>query len=531
MRQYHYEEVKKPKRSAFDLSHEHKTTMNVGRLVPVLCEEVVPGDQFSISTEALIRLQPMVNPVMHRINTFVHFFFVPYRILLDAGLWEKFITGNNDGTPVEYKLPQLVGAGSNWMSYGKGSLPTYFGLNTAEFNGVTQYSINMMPFRAYQQIFNDYYRDQTLQTEVPFDKSLSDLQMSDPSVPQLLQIRVRNLEKDYFTSALPQPQFGDPVTLPISGTAPVVQDASNNFLLTRKTNNPTNSVAVNHVTSGGSDNTGELFATGTPASGLKYESGLEADLSLATASSVTDIRRAFALQRYQEALMRGGRRLKEWTLNIFGVNVPDARIQRAEFLGGGKMPIQISEVLASYGDDTNMALGEMGGHGIGAGNVTGFSKYFHEHGVIIGIMSIVPRTAYMQGIPKLFLKSNRFEFYTPHFAHIGEQAIKLAELYSKLTDAELAETFGYTPRYAEYRDRNDRVTGEFALNTGGLMSWHLGMYYGAKPVLNEQFVKAAQDASFNRAFAVQTTDYDKYLVQIYFRIKAIRNMSKFGQPI
>lgn len=521
MKQYHYEQVQKPNKSSFDLSHEKKFTMKHGDLVPCLVQEVIPGDKFSISQEMLLRNMPLIAPMMHRVNVFTHFFFVPNRIVWAE--WEKFITGSET-----VNLPKIKGKFSEWLAQTEvkiGGLADYMGLPITQMNAIddTQdFAISQLPFRAYQQIYNDYYRDQNLDDEAAslYDISL-DIEPNDGDGSELLMLRKRNLEKDYFTSGLPQPQFCNPVSLPLGDSAPVFDNG-----------NPLTLVGVGGNVTGGDI---KITQDGTfPTIGhlkdvsnrdLKFGSGLIADLSNATASTINDIRRAFALQRYQEALMRGGRRLKEWTLNIFGVNVPDERIQRAEYLGGGKMALQISEVIQSVSDTEN-PLGNLGGHGVAGGEITGFSRYFTEHGYIIGIMSILPKTGYFQGVPKNLLKFDKFDYYTPPFAHIGEQAILYKEIFLEDVDDQNDLTFAYTPRYAEYRDNHDTVAGEFRTT---LKHWHMAREFATKPSLNDIFIKM-DNGSFNRVFAV-TDDSHKFVVQTYLRIHAIRPISKFGNPI
>ncbi|CAF3321552.1 unnamed protein product [Rotaria socialis] len=430
--------------------------------------------------------------------------------------WEKFITGSE-----VINLPKITNTTKLWFDLGLngiGSLADHMGIPVQQMSttGAATLSVSALPFRAYQKIWKDYYRDQNLDGDIDIDMGSIDRDCY--TATALLTLRKRNLEKDYFTSALPTPQFGNPVSLPLGGTIPVTGVLNTN--ITGTSPNKREAAFMYDGKFGAQDN-------GTQAT---VTSGLSADLSLATATSVSDLRRAYALQRYQELLMRGGRRLKEWTLNIFGVNVPDERIQRTEYLGGGKLGLQISEVIQTVGDDESQnPLGGMAGHGVAGGNVTGFNRYFSEHGYIIGIMSILPRTGYFQGVPKNLLKFDKFDYYTPPFAHIGEQAIQNQELYlsNSNTTGWNTNTFGYTPRYAEYRDNHDTISGDFRVS---LRHWHLAKQFNTAPGLNATFIKVDPD-SFDRVFAVQGDEYDKFLVQTYLKITAFRPVSKFGNPI
>lgn len=522
MKQFEKIRLQKPKSSVFDLSHEKKLTCNMGELVPILCEETLPGDKFRINTEILLRFQPLISPMMHRVNVYTHFFFVPYRLIWNE--WESFITGGEDGkaSPIYPTFEgELNYANSNYTGvFDEGSLMDHLGVPCHTFIGSAkmQRKLSLLPFRAYQLIYNEYYRDQNLQQPVLFTRSSGAFTYQDdePELKALLKIRMRAWEKDYFTSALPWAQRGDQVLLPLQGTAPVkgtpllreeYSHVSAEDILSAKTN-------------------GAIIYDNMSGEHLEIYAGLNADLSQSTSTTITELRRAYALQRWLEKMARGGSRYVEQMLHMFGVKSSDARLQRPEYLGGGKLPVQISEVLqTSRSDENETPQGNMAGHGFTAGVNNGFTRYFEEHGLVIGIMSVMPRTAYMQGIPKMLLKNDRFDYFFPEFAHIGEQEVMTHELYYNPEVNEIDSEFGYQRRYAEYTVRNDQVAGDMRTT---LKHWHMAREFSNMPSLNSAFVTS--DPS-SRIFAVTDPQWHKLICQLYFDFKAIRPIPKYGEPI
>lgn len=511
----------KPRRNVFDLSHERKFSCNMGKLVPILCEDIIPGDTFRMNTEIMIRLAPMLAPIMHRVNVYTHFFFVPYRLIWED--WESFITGGVDGT--EEPVFPYISTTNNSDQIAAGTLADYLGVASSTDTFGTAIKLNALPFRAYRKIYQDYYEDQTINNGT-LDLDVSSGQDSTAYWNSLLD---RHWEKDYFTSALPFTQRGGDVTLPLGETAPVYA-----------------SDAVKAGTAGALsymyDNTGNLlnsnlgyYLRGNAVSGEFEESqagpvhldpngNMIADLSVATAATIEDLRRAVKLQQWLERNARGGSRYTEQIFAHFGVRSSDHRLQRPEYLGGGKSPVVISEVLQTSATETETPQANMAGHGISIGNTHRFKKFFEEHGIVMGIMSVLPKTTYQQGHRRLMLKNDKFDFYFPEFAQLGEQAVWTGELYSQFVDASDKETFGYQSRYSEYKYIPSTVHGDFKES---LSYWHMGRIFDSLPTLNATFVRADPT---HRIFAVETETIPKLYVQIYNDLKAIRPIPVFNNP-
>lgn len=554
--------LKKPKRTAFDLSHEVKLTCDMGELVPFFLQEVLPGDTFKVSVETLVRFAPMIAPVMHRVNVYTHFFFVPNRLIWDD--WKDFITGGEDGD-AEPVFPKIFFSGESNPSVAKAVDPieAFESGGLADYLGVPPYDlgdehswwaqINLLPFRAYALIWNEYYRDQNLQDEIPFSKAsgifsayrnFTDTSTSShDGCNELLVLRHRCWEKDYFTSALPFPQrLPNPVTVPVAATDAPVYLAD-----------PTPSMFNYQRVLSTGDGTGDLFVrkkdgilevNASDKDGEQYHPTLidpngtfKADLTDATGVTINELRRAFSLQRWLENNARAGSRYIEQILSHFGVRSSDARLQRPEYLGGGKTPVVVSEVMQTS-ETSESPQGNLAGNATSYGRSHSFKKFFEEHGLVLGILSVMPRTAYQNGLPRLWGKFDKFDYYFPEFAHLGEQEIHNYEIYFSHThtldyDAtanDPGSLFGYSPRYAEYRFVNGSVHGDFRST---LAFWHMGRIFNQQPHLNGSFVAAtapSKDTGFNRVFAVQDPGYDRLWIQMYVNFKALRPLPKYGTP-
>lgn len=493
---FNFASIKDRKRNNFDLSYSSALTGKMGDLIPIMCKEVVAGDKFRFNTDMLIRFNPLVAPIYQSIDAYTHFFYVPFRLLWDN--WEDFITGGKDNN-FQYGKPSITLTPQN---AGKGSLADYLNFPSFTDGYTTPYRVDAAPFKAYQLIYNEYYRDQNLIEEVTINKNLNGELTNSLFVEPLLKLRKRSWEHDYFTSCLPWAQKGASVNMP-SYEADIIPDGTLKF-----TPLYTGNVTVQN---------GDVMlddGTHVPA---KYSKGLKLDT--AKSPTINDFRRALAVQKYQELLARAGSRYTEWLRAFFGTSPSDARLQRPEYVGGGMQPVYIQEVLqqsAKVGDST--PLGTFAGKATSAGSTRIVTKEFKEPGLLMGILSVRPHTAYYQGVPREYQKWDRFDHFTPQFEHIGEQPVLLNELIAGNSET----VFGYLPRYAEYKYSNDEIHGEFR---DTLKYWTLARTFGSSPTLSKEFVECNPS---NEIFAMP--DEPNLLIQIHHNILAKRKMSVYSNP-
>lgn len=523
-------QLTRPKVSVFDMSYDHKTSLKMGYLVPVHLQECIPGDVFHMSSEAMFRTMPLVSPMMHKVEAFMHYFFCPNRIVWEN--WEKFITGGQTvGDPVP-AFPTLNLNSAPLDYFTASSLPDYLGCPIGVDNSVaygTSDVVSALPFAMYQRIYQEFYRDQNVTTENLY--MCIDGVQSQPNSEMLCKLQKRAWEHDYFTSCLPYAQKGDAVLFPLdmTGTMDVELKLTGGGLAAGTPTIKTLGVTDAPGDLEGKAVTGRLNRQPTddhvwfdPEGSLEVDAG-----TLGTTTTINDLRTAFSLQKWLEKNARAGSRYVESLFAHFGVRSSDKRLQRPEYIGGSKSAFAISEVLQTS-ETATTAQGNMAGHGISVSKGNDFTYRCEEHGFIFGILSIRPKTAYYQGLPKHFYKTlDRTQYFWPDFAHLGEEEVLNMELYVKETDSAYnLSTFGYLPRYSEYRYNAGRVSGQMKTS---LEFWQMGRSFDdtAPPVLNDVFIRCTPT---KRVFADTDINNDEIVAHIYHRIIAKRPIPKYGNP-
>lgn len=491
---------KKPKSNKFDLTHDVKLSGRMGNLIPTCLMECVPGDNVTLGSDIFLRFAPLIAPVMHRMDATIHYFFVPNRILWDN--WEKFIVNEPTGG-----MPRILVDTS--LTPEQLRFLDYLGVPPPPVGGQLT-EVSALPMAAYQAIYNEYYRDQNLVPEVNY-KLVDGLQ----AVGDLCTLRKRSWEHDYFTSSLPFAQKGAAVDIPLGDVE--LKANWDNF---GQPNFKTDPIGV----PGGAvlqDNTPGVDAIEIGAVPVAYDPDGTLEVQ---ATTINSLRRAMRLQEWLEKNARGGTRYIENILAHFGVKSSDSRLQRPEYITGVKTPVVVSEVLNMTGESGGLPQGNMAGHAVSIGTGYTGKKFIEEHGYIIGILSVMPKTAYQQGIHRTFTKFDPLDYYWPSFANIGEQEVKVQEIYAYDTTKD--DLFGYVPRYAEYKFLPNRVAGDFRTT---LDYWHLGRIFGNSPVLNEEFLEVTNE-DVDRIFAVNDGT-DNLYIQVLNKISAIRPMPVYGTPM
>ena len=491
-------------RSTFNRSHGLKTTFDAGYLIPIFVDEVLPGDTFSVNAMGFGRLATPIYPIMDNLYVETFFFFVPNRLIWDN--WEKFNGAqDNPGDSTSYLVPQItLGSG---VSIADSTLFDYMGL-PINVNGI---EFNNLHGRAYNLIWNEWFRDENLQDSVVVDKD------DGPDAVTDYVLLKRGKRHDYFTSALPWPQKGDAVSLPLGNAADLKFDGANGAQIgiLDSSNNTQGMAAWSGV------NYKVTLDTSITPTDVAY-----ADLSTATAATINELREAFQIQRLYERDARGGTRYTEILQSHFGVTSPDARLQRPEYLGGGKSPVGFEAVPQTSSTDATTPQGNLAAMAqVGVGG-HGFTKSFTEHGVIIGMANVFADLTYQQGMNRMWKRRDRWDFYWPALAHLGEQAILNEEIYTQGTSAD-TDVFGYQERYAEYRYKPSQITGKMrSAATGSLDVWHLSQDFSALPVLNNTFIE--ENPPIDRVVAV--TNEPDLIFDWFFDMKTTRPMPVYSVP-
>lgn len=484
-------------RSSFNRSHGCKTTLDAGWLVPVFVDEALPGDTFNDKMTAFGRLATPIHPFMDNLYIDSFFFAVPYRLVWDN--WERFNGAqDNPGDTTDYVVPTMT---SPVGGYANSTLSDYFGIPT----GVAGLEHSSLWHRAYNLIYNEWFRDQNLQDSVVVDKG------DGPDDPADYVLLRRGKRHDYFTSCLPWPQKGPSVELPLGSTAPVFVDGSD----------PGGATGVTI------DNVGYEAGTGSTWKPSGYGSqAFFTDLSEATAATINQLRQAFQVQKLYERDARGGTRYIEILKSHFGVTSPDARLQRPEYLGGGSTPINVNPVAQTSETTATSPQANLSAFGTLGMNGHGFQKSFTEHCLLIGLVSVRADLTYQQGLNRMFSRQTRWDFYWPALSHIGEQAVLNKEIYAQGTAAD-DEAFGYQERFAEYRYKPSLITGQFRSNYAQTLdSWHLSQNFGSLPVLNASFIE--EDPPVDRVIAV--TEEPHVILDTYHQMYTARPMPVYSVP-
>lgn len=531
------------RRTKFDRSHVYKTTFDAGKLIPVFVDEVLPGDTTRMSVNYFARLATPIKPIMDNIYLDWFFFFVPNRLVWEH--WQNFCFEQEDpDDSTDYVIPTVAATGNSNNAY-VGSLWDYFGLPVNTSGNLS--GISALPFRGVYLIYNEWFRDENLQKSVKIQKGdtnevLNSARASEQpawvftsgsNIVPGLACPPRGKRHDYFTSSLPWTQKGPGVSIGLAGTAPVQGEFSISGFKTGVVSAEDSSNKLQALAVDGKNGriSGYTTVSSWPTNNVTVEgltqSGLTANLDESSIFTINSLRTAFQMQKFYERLARGGSRYTEVLRSFFGVVSPDARLQRPEFLGSFTKMVNVNPIAQTSATDDTSPQGNLSAYGVTAAKFHGFTKSFVEHGYIFGFVCARADLTYQQGINKMWLRSTVYDFYWPTFAHLGEQAIELREIYAQGSEADTT-VFGYQERYAEYRYKPSQITGKFrsSVTGGSLDVWHLSQFFNNAPTLNEEFI--VENPPIKRIIAVQ--DEPEFLLDIGFRYTTVRPMPMFGTP-
>lgn len=553
------------KRSKFDRSHVYKTTFNSGKLIPVFIDEVLPGDTTRMSVNYFARLATPIKPIMDNIYLDWFFFFVPNRLVWEH--WQNFCFEQEDpDDSTDYVIPTIAATGNSDNAY-IGSLWDYFGLPVNTSGNLS--GISALPFRGVYLIWNEWFRDENLQKSVKIQKGDTNEVLnsarsaeqpswvftSGTNIVPGLACPPRGKRHDYFTSALPWTQKGPGVSVGLAGTASIVDPSPATGYLLHSSSSQLAAVdayAGDASSSGGSrvtsgdgsitfgrpgtnysavggfagNTSGKVVVTAQLASNFLPKDSY-VDLDTSSIFTINSLRTAFQMQKFYERLARGGSRYTEVLRSFFGVVSPDARLQRPEFLGSFTKMVNVNPIAQTSATDGTSPQGNLSAYGVTAAKFHGFTKSFVEHGYIFGFVCARADLTYQQGINKMWLRSTVYDFYWPTFAHLGEQAIELREIYAQGSEADTT-VFGYQERYAEYRYKPSQITGKFrsSVTGGNLDVWHLSQFFKNAPTLNEEFI--VENPPIGRIIAVPSEP--EFLLDVGFRYTTVRPLPMFGTP-